>query len=151
MNRIPFRRYLLITAGLISVVLAVVGIVLPLIPTTPFLLLAAACFVRSSDRLHNWLITNRLLGPYIRMYRKYSALTMQTKAGTLILLWVTIISSAVLVVDSWLVRLFLFLVAVGVTIHVLSLKTLTLEMLAGLESETEKCSKSTAAPEAATH
>jgi uncharacterized membrane protein YbaN (DUF454 family) len=151
MNRIPFRRYLLIAAGLLSVFMAAVGILLPLIPTTPFLLLAAACFVRSSDRLYKWLLTNPWLGPYICMYRKYRALTMQTKAGALILLWVTISFSAALVVDSWLVRAFLFLVAVGVTIHVLSLKTLTLEMAAGLESETEKCINSTAVPEKASN
>ena len=122
---------MLISAGVVSVVLATVGIFVPLLPTTPFLLLAAACFIRSSDRLYRWLTSNRYLGPYIKNYRDYKAVTRFTKVMTLILLWGTLGFSAIWVISSLVVRVLLFLVGVGVTAHVLRLRTLTPEMLAG--------------------
>ena len=118
------RRPFLITAGVISVALATVGIVVPLLPTTPFLLLAAACFARSSARLHHWLINHRLFGSYIRNYREHRAATWQTKVFTLILLWIAIGYSGLVVVNSWTIRAILLVVAVAVTVHVLSLSTL---------------------------
>ena len=125
------RKWLLVSAGLFLVGIAVVGIVVPLLPTTPFLLLAAACFVRSSDRLYKWLITHRWLGPYIRNYREHRAISMRAKIVTLTLLWGTIGYTALGVLSSWVLRFLLLLVAVGVTVHVLSMKTLTREMLSG--------------------
>ena len=123
------RRVLLVSVGVLSVGLGVVGIVVPLLPTTPFLLLAAACFVRSSDSLYRWLITQRILGPYIRNYREHRAVTWQAKAVTLVLLWAVIGYSAFGVVRAQALRIVLLLIAVAVTAHVLSLKTLTKEML----------------------
>ena len=117
------------SVGVLSVGLGTVGILVPLLPTTPFFLLAAACFVRSSDRLYRWLITQRILGPYIRNYREHRAVTWQAKAVTLVLLWAVIGYSAFGVVRLQALRIVLLLVAVAVTAHVLSLKTLTKEML----------------------
>jgi hypothetical protein len=99
-----------------------------LLPTTPFLLLAAFCFARSSERLHQWLINHRLFGSYIRNYQEYRAITKQVKIVTLILLWGTIGYAIVAVLNLWYLRILLLLVAVGVTVHVLLLKTLTQEM-----------------------
>ena len=73
------RRALLIIVGLLSVAVGVVGIFVPLLPTTVFLLLAAACFVRSSDRLYRRLITNRVFGSYIRNYREHRAMPLGAK------------------------------------------------------------------------
>ncbi len=115
---------MLATAGVISVALATVGIVVPLLPTTPFLLLAAACFVRSSDRLYHWLISHRLFGSYIRNYREHKAVTWQTKVFTLVLLWIAIGYSALVVVNSCVVRAILVAVAIAVTLHILSLNTM---------------------------
>lgn len=119
------KKVLLVVAGVTSVALGTIGIVVPLLPTTPFLLLAAACFVRSSDRLYQWLINHRLFGSYIRNYREHRAVTWQTKVFTLLLLWVAIGYSGLAIVNSWIVRAILLVVAVAVTVHVLSLSTLS--------------------------
>ena len=129
MNRPSLRKWLLISAGFLSVGLATAGVFLPVLPTTPFLLLAAACFIRSSDRLYGWLITHRLFGRYIRYYREHRAITRQAKILTLILLWATIGYTTFVVVHSLPLRVLLLLIAAGVTLHVLSLKTLTRDML----------------------
>jgi uncharacterized membrane protein YbaN (DUF454 family) len=128
------RRVLLAACGVLSVGLATVGIVLPLLPTTPFLLLAAACFLRSSDRLHRWLIHHRWLGPYIRNYRLYRALTLRSKVTTVVMLWATIMVTMMVLDSSLLLRLLLLVVGSGVTIHVLRYRTLTPEMRAGRDA-----------------
>jgi uncharacterized membrane protein YbaN (DUF454 family) len=135
------RKWLLASVGVLFVGLAIIGVFVPLLPTTPFLLLAAACFVRSSDRLYNWLVRHRWLGPYIRNYREHKAITKKAKISTLALLWGTIGYTAFGVLTSWPLRVLLLLVAVGVTVHVLSIKTLTREMMsgsAGVETEHAK-------------
>ena len=130
-DRLPrWKRYLLTAAGVVSLGLGALGVVLPLLPTTPFLLLAAACFFRSSDRLYDWLMRHRWFGPYIRNYREHRAIALGAKVGTLTLLWVTLAFTGLVVMESWWVRLMLLAVGVGVTWHVLSLRTLTPEMLA---------------------
>jgi hypothetical protein len=117
------RKWLLQICGLAAVGLGVVGIFLPLLPTTPFLLLAAACFLRSSDRLYNWLIHHRWFGRYIRQYREHRAVSLPTKLATLLVLWITLAISAMVIDVPWL-RLVLLLVGIGVTWHVSSLKTM---------------------------
>ncbi len=111
-------------AGLLSVGLGAAGIFIPVLPTTPFLLLAAACFMRSSDELHAWILTNRWFGFYIRNYREHKAITKRTKTVTLVLLWGTIGYSSFGVVSSWTLRTLLLVIAVAVTVHVLSFRTL---------------------------
>ena len=97
------------------------------------LLLAAACFMRSSDRLHRWLLSHRWFGAYIRNYREHRALTLRAKVSTLILLWGTIGTTALFLIDALLPRILLPLIAIGVTVHILRYRTLTPEMLAGIE------------------
>lgn len=125
MKKHPLRNVFLVTVGILAVALGTVGIVVPLLPTTPLLLLAAACFVRSSDRLYGWLLGHRLFGSYIRNYRDHRAVTWQTKVFTLILLWSTIGYSVVQIVSSPALRAILLAIALAVSVHVLSLKTLT--------------------------
>lgn len=122
------KRMLLIAAGYTSLSVGVAGIFVPLLPTTPFLLLSAACFVRSSDRLYQWLTTHRLFGTYIRCYREFHAISLRAKVLGLTLLWGTIGYSAVVVVDRWWIRALLVAIAAGVSWHILSLRTLTREM-----------------------
>jgi uncharacterized membrane protein YbaN (DUF454 family) len=122
--RAGVRKWLLMAAGVGAVVLGTVGIVVPLLPTTPFLLLAAACFVRSSDRLYRWLLGHRWLGPYVRNYREHHAISGPLKAVTLILLWASLGYAVVGLVESPLVRGVLVLIGVSVTVHVLRLQTL---------------------------
>ncbi|MBU4268677.1 MAG: YbaN family protein [Acidobacteria bacterium] len=118
------RKGLLALCGMVAVGLGAAGIFLPLLPTTPFLLLAAACFFRSSDRLYNWLITHRWFGRYIRQYREHRAISRQTKVATLVLLWGTLAFSGLVVLEVLWGRLLLLAVGVGVTMHIMSMKTL---------------------------
>jgi uncharacterized protein len=109
-------------AGFILLILGLVGVVLPLLPTTPFLLAAAYCFGRSSDRMHKWMLRNRLIGAYIRAYLDGGGLSLCARAVSIFLLWAALAISALLVVDSPVVRLILLLVGVGVTIHLVTIR-----------------------------
>ncbi len=135
MNKATLRKAALMTVGILAVGLALIGIFVPVLPTTPFLLLAAACFVRSSDRLYNWLIRHKWFGDYIRHYREHRAVTLQAKIVALALLWGVIGYTALTVVDAWWLRVLLGMIAVGVTLHLLHIKTLTPEML----QSSQKC------------
>jgi len=125
MSRIRPVKWLLVFTGVVSTGLGLVGIFVPLLPTTPFLLLAAACFVRSSERLYGWLLSHKWFGAYIRSYREHRAITIKTKILSISLLWATIGYSSVVFVDSWIIRGPLLVIAAGVTIHLLRLKTLS--------------------------
>ncbi len=116
-------RSIYLVFGLVCVVLAALGALLPLLPTTPFLLLALWLFARSSPRLEHWLISNRLFGRYLDNYRRGLGVPLKVKIGTLTLLWATISLSAIYATSLRWVRLLLLAVAIGVTIHVLLLKT----------------------------
>jgi uncharacterized membrane protein YbaN (DUF454 family) len=114
-------RYLLLTCGWLAVALGTVGIALPVLPTTPFVLLAAACFVRSSERLHDWLLSSPRFGPPIRDYLEGRGLTARTKALALVMLWASVLTSAVLFVPLRVVDLLLIAIAAGVSVYILRL------------------------------
>ena len=118
-------RTFYILIGLLSLSLGVVGIILPLLPTTPFLLLSAFCFARSSRKLYQWLHTNPVFGEYLRRYRDREGIPFELKIGILTVLWVTLASSALIAVpaEKWYVRIILLLIGMGVTIHILKIKT----------------------------
>jgi len=86
------QRSLLVVAGVVSLVLAVAGAILPGLPTTPFVLLAAACFAKSSPRMHAWLLANRWLGPMVRDWEANHSLPLKVKwlATTMMLIMVTL-------------------------------------------------------------
>jgi len=109
--------------GGVFLVLAFIGVFLPLIPTTPFLLAAAASFSRSSDRFHNWLLNNRLFGHYISDYQDKKGVPLRIKISTLVFLWVSILVSVILFTDELWLRILLFIIAAGVTIHILLIRT----------------------------
>jgi uncharacterized protein len=112
---------LLIAAGTVCVGLGVLGIFLPLLPTTVFLLMAAACYARSSDRFYQRLINSRWLGSYIRNHREGRGMTRGQKAVTLAMLWVGIGATMIWSVESLWLRLLLLSIAIGVTVHVVRL------------------------------
>lgn len=116
-------RVLLVGCGSACVGLGVAGMFLPVLPTTPFLLLAAGCYARSSRRFYEWLTTNRWCGAYIRNYREGRGVARRHKAVALLLLWVTIGYSAGFAVSLWWVRLLLLAIAAAVTVHLLTIRT----------------------------
>lgn len=120
----PLKKRLFVFLGMISLLLGVAGIPLPLLPTTPFLLLSAWLFARSSKRFYVWLIHHKYFGTYIRNYREKGGVTMRIKIMSISMLWLTITVSAIWAVDYWWVRLLLLLIAVGVSAHIASLKTI---------------------------
>jgi uncharacterized membrane protein YbaN (DUF454 family) len=117
-------KVLLIIIGTFFVGLAFLGVVLPLLPTTPFLLAAAACYAKSSDRFYNWLLNNRWFGEYIRNYRAGKGIPLKTKVLAITLLILTIGYSAIFVVPVVFVKILLVFIAVGVSLHILHLPTL---------------------------
>ncbi len=119
-----YVRVLLMIAGTFFVVIGMIGVVLPILPTTPFLLLAAACYSKSSKRCHDWLLTNRVFGNYIYNYLKGAGIPMKVKLYTVAFLWITISISAFFFVEILWVRILLYVIATGVTIHIMTLKTL---------------------------
>ena len=96
---------------------------MPLLPTTPFLLLAAACYLRSSQRFYNWLLGNRLLGSYIKNYLEGKGMPLRAKIFSISLLWITIGYSVIFVVEALPIRVVLALIAIGVTTHILHIRT----------------------------
>jgi uncharacterized membrane protein YbaN (DUF454 family) len=123
-------RTLWFIAGTICVVLGAIGIVLPILPTTPFLLAAAACYYKSSERMHRWLLNNKWFGEYIRNYTEGKGLTMKTKITALTVLWITIGFSTVFMLDRLLpamlvlpMQLIMVAVAIAVSAHILRLPT----------------------------
>ena len=126
----PFR-YLLIALGFTAVGLAVIGIFVPILPTTPFLLLAAFFFGRSSPRFYRWLHTNRWFGAYLTNYREGRGLPRREKILTVAALWLAITLSAAIALSSWWARGGLVLIAAAVTVHLLRIPTFRSSSKAG--------------------
>ena len=123
-------RTLWFIAGTVCVVLGAIGMVLPILPTTPFLLAAAACYYKSSEKMHKWLLNNKWFGEYIRNYTEGKGLTKKTKITALTVLWATISLSTVFMLHRLLppnlvlpLQLVMIAVAVAVSIHILRLPT----------------------------
>jgi uncharacterized membrane protein YbaN (DUF454 family) len=123
-NRNNLINHLLIVAGTISLIVAIIGIVVPILPTTPLLLLAALCYMRGSRRLYNWLLNNRYIGTYISNYLQGKGMSVKMKIWTLTLLWATILISVFLFAEEMVVKIILFIVLVLVTIHILTIRTM---------------------------
>lgn len=107
-----FKKAILVFLGLISLVIGVVAIVIPGLPTTPFLLLAAGLFMRSSDRLYRKVMSNRIVGPYIREFRENKGMTKRTKIHAIGTMWVMIAISCIFFVDDWMIRI--VIISVGI-------------------------------------
>ncbi|MCP3678494.1 MAG: DUF454 domain-containing protein [Deltaproteobacteria bacterium] len=116
-------RVLLIVIGTICAVTGIIGIVLPLLPTTPFLLLAAACYARSSDRFYNGLLANRYFGPPIREWRDSHTVSRKSKRNATIVVLISFGSTIAFAVDKTFLRIILSLVAIGLVAIILSLPT----------------------------
>jgi len=115
---------LLKIAGTVFLVIGGVGIILPILPTTPFLLLAAVCYARSSERWYHWLLHNRWFGSYIRNWHEGKGIPMKTKVLSILFLILTLGYSVAFVVPFLIGKVALIIVAVCVSVHILSLPTL---------------------------
>jgi len=121
-QRNPAIRYALLAIGWLSVALGVLGIFLPVLPTTPFLLLAAACFMRSSKRFYLWLVNHRQLGPWIVDYLEGQGIPLKGKIYAIGLMWLSISLSCYLVPLFW-ARAFMLTSALLVSLYILKPKT----------------------------
>jgi len=115
-------RYLCLAVGVIATGLGIIGTVVPMWPTTPFLLLAATCFVRSSERLYAWLVNHSYLGPYVRDFMTGRGIPLRAKRVTLALMWLTSqMSWAVLLwrvgVRPWTIAYAALLICVAIGVH----------------------------------
>lgn len=117
------KRRLLIIAGTISTAIGIVGIFVPILPTTPLLLLAAACYLRSSQKFYNWLLNARFIGTYVRNYLQGRGMPLRIKIITIFILWATITCSIIFAVQGLIIRVILLLIAIGVSVHIVLIKT----------------------------
>ena len=117
-------RILLIILGSIALVLGIVGIFLPLLPTTPFLLLAAALYFRGSPRLYEWLLAHPHLGTYIRNFREHKAIPLRVKITSVTLVWATLLYCTFIIAKSIWLQIFFIGLATAITAHILHFKTL---------------------------
>jgi len=124
-NRRPsnLKKLIFILAGTISLGLGALGIFFPILPTTPFLLLSAACYYKGSERMHRWLLNNKLFGSYIRNYKEGKGISLTGKIFTLLLLWITIGYSAFFILNNYIIQIVLLSVAIVVTVHIITLPT----------------------------
>jgi uncharacterized membrane protein YbaN (DUF454 family) len=110
---------ILTVLGLISLGFAILGVFLPVLPTTPLLLLAAFFFLRGNRRLYDWLMNHPRFGPYISNFLKYKAIPLRVKIIAVTTLWLTLLYCAIFVAGHWAFRLFFILIAAAVTAHIL--------------------------------
>jgi len=123
LHRSKILRWILIITGTVLVGIGVLGIFLPLLPTTVFFLLAAACYARSSEKFYHWLLHNRWFGRYIKNYRSGNGMTLSSKIFSLTFLWAAILYSVIFGTENFYIRLILVLIAAGVTLHLVTIKT----------------------------
>ena len=112
-----------ILLGTLSLVLGFLGLFLPVLPTTPLVILAAACYFRGSERLYNWILESKLFGETIQNYRAGRGLTRNTKIRALSLMWIVIMLSVLLFVQNNLIQFSMIAIAAGVSAYIIRLPT----------------------------
>jgi len=117
------KNIVLIIIGSISVALGVIGIFIPILPTTPFLLLAAYCYFEGSPKLYTLLLNNRFLGEYIKNFREHKSIPLKTKIFAISMLWLTVGYCIIYLIPLLIIKILLFIIASVVTVHILSFKT----------------------------
>lgn len=139
------KAIIFVILGIVLMTLGIIGIFIPILPATPFLLAASWFFIRSSRKLNQWLLNHRLFGRYILNYSRYRAVDLKSKQLAIILLWAGMLTSMSLL-ESVPLKVILALIGLAVTYHILSLRTLTPELQESLdeqlkagEAEAESC------------
>lgn len=134
MSQHKLKKILFLCLGVLFTIIGVIGIFLPLLPTTIFLIIASYFFLNSSPKSNKWLEGHKILGTYIKAYRKKTGIPLKSKVSSIIILWISIIFSAFLLENIY-VRFLLFLIAIAVSIHIYRIKTLRLEAISKIEEE----------------
>jgi hypothetical protein len=114
---------ILIGLGTIFLLIGIIGIFIPILPTTPFLLLTAACYAKGSKKFYNWLINNKWFGEYIKNYTERRGIPLSVKIISIIIFWITIVFSTFIIVSNLFIQIILIIVAIGITIHILTIIT----------------------------
>jgi len=123
----PALRWTLLVSGFLATALGILGIFLPVLPTVPFLLLALACFARSSERFYHRLLDHAHFGPIIRPYIDGKGMTRASKVKAISLVWASISLSAFYLVEIDWVRWLLLLICCCVTLYLLKLPSIAVE------------------------
>ncbi len=118
------KKGIYLVVGALSLAAGVLGIFLPVLPTTPFILLSAWCFFRSSSKIYNWVISNERFGPTIENYQEGRGITRSTKVKAIVMMWLTISASVYFYITNMYLIAFLYLIAIGVTAYLYKLPTL---------------------------
>ena len=122
--RKSFWKILLYFSGFIFLALGLLGIFIPLLPTTPFLLLAATAFMHTDRKIYLWMFRNKIFGKQLSAYVKDKSVSFSLKISSLLILSLTLGYSIIFVIDILWVRIFLIFVGLGVATHIIKLKTL---------------------------
>lgn len=117
------KKIVYLVTGTISLILGIIGLILPILPTTPFILLTAYCYYRGSPRFHNWLINHPVLGPILEEYSDGKGMRKESKQKAIIMTWVAVIFTVVFVLDIFHLRALVIGLACIGTLVILSLKT----------------------------
>lgn len=123
MKKHKMKAVLFLVLGTLSLGIGMIGVLIPVLPTTPFLLMASFCYLRSSKRMYNWMLNHKVFGSYIYCYMKHRGISQKAKNGTLIFLWSTLLLSMMLI-PGWQIKIILAIVGVAVSTHIMLLKTL---------------------------
>lgn len=123
-SNLNMKNILFIALGILFVALGIIGIFLPLMPTTIFLIIASYFFMKGSPELNDKLLNNKHLGPYIKNYRENNGMPLKSKISSICFLWTSILISSYFFTENLMIRILLLIIAVGVTIHIASLKSL---------------------------
>jgi uncharacterized membrane protein YbaN (DUF454 family) len=117
------KRIIYVLAGTVFLFIGAIGVVIPVLPTTPFLLLAAACYLRGSKRLHHWMLNNQIFGEFLKNYSEGKGITRRNKLLTAVFLWSAISFSVIFFVINPVIKGLLVLIAIAVSIHLFLLPT----------------------------
>jgi uncharacterized membrane protein YbaN (DUF454 family) len=116
------KKNLYIFIGTFFLIIGGIGIVIPILPTTPFLILTTICYMRGSKRLYNWIIKNRIFGNFIKNYYEGNGVSLQAKLVSISFLWITISISIFFIVEIVWIEIILVVIAMAVTAHIALLK-----------------------------
>lgn len=116
------KKTILIVLGCLFLTLGGVGVFIPVLPTTPFCILAGVCFSASSEKMYNWLLNSKVFGVFLKNYRDKTGIPMKYKIVSIAFLW-TSLGISIFLVDNGIVDWILVAVGVVVTAHLLLIKT----------------------------